>query len=120
MSSPTRDVGPPDGADLPAPVVAALDEVEAGLPDVTTPADPSRHTLADNVARRLHRRVHDPITRALLSRPKIFAWCLEQAVQPAQPPLYRTADPLPEQPSTQPPAATRTTRTPGRRDTRKD
>ncbi|MGH3935531.1 MAG: hypothetical protein ACRDS1_11240, partial [Pseudonocardiaceae bacterium] len=109
MTSPISDVGPPDGADLPAPVVAALDEVEAGLTGITTSTDPARRTLADNVARRLHRRVHDPITRVLLSRPKIFAWCLDQAVQPAQPPLYRTADPLPEQPSTQPPAATRTT-----------
>ena len=123
MTTPTP--GPRAGYGLSESIEAALDQVEADLPDATDALDPALHELADETIRSLHGRVRDPLALAVLSREKIFVWCLRQAVQPARPPfgrdrspLYRKADPLSEQhdsaqppPADAPPKATRRTTT---------
>ncbi len=70
--------------DLPAAVLAALDEVESELTTVEAALDPAELALADDVGRSL-RQVHDPLTRALLDRPEILDWCLHRALGRAAP-----------------------------------
>lgn len=101
---PTPGPRPKTDAGLPDFLVAALDQVEADLPDGPDAVYPAQQSLAEDVAQSLRRRVRDPLTQAVLSRAKIFAWCLHQAVQNTEPesrrdrPLYRRADPLSEPP----------------------
>ena len=100
--------------DLPAAVTAALDDVQAGLPDPDPTLDPAERDLADQVRQYLRTRVRDPLSRALLERPEIVAWCVRRALRPTgpspsggEPSLYRRAEPMPE-----PPPPARTTRRP--------
>ena len=78
MSTSTSGSGP----ELPDPVTNALKDVEDWLPAGEAVDDPAHRALADDVAEYLVPRLyHDPLTRALLSRPRIFAFCLRTAVQ---------------------------------------
>ncbi|TQM36854.1 hypothetical protein [Pseudonocardia cypriaca] len=89
-------------SELPQPVAAALGEIEADLATVTPAADAARLVLGHQVATYLQGRLDDdPIALALLSRPAIFAWCLERAVQETEAPppelssrSVRKAEPL--------------------------
>jgi len=88
---------------LPGPLAAALDDVEAGLPDFDAGADPAARSLADDVTRYALGKARDPISQALLSRPAIVAWCVHEAVRRSgdeprrgRSAYYRTAEPLSE------------------------
>ena len=114
--------------DMPAAVVAALDQVQADLTDPDPAPDPAERDLADQVRRYLRLRVRDPLSRALVERPEIVAWCVHRALRqtgPAprrgDPGFYRRAETLsepatgatPESAETPPePTRTRTTRRP--------
>lgn len=86
MSTSTHGSGP----DLPDLVTNALDDVEDRLPADDTADDPALRALIGRVAEYLGPRLRDPLTCALLSRPRILAFCVRTAVQ---------ADPGQEEPS---------------------
>jgi hypothetical protein len=67
-------------------VAAALDDVENDVPTVPPADDTARRTLEADVTRALDQRLRDPVPRALLSRPKILRWCLDQMGAPATAP----------------------------------
>jgi hypothetical protein len=91
--------------DMPAPVMAALDRVQADLTESGT-LEPAERDLADDVRRYLLPRVRDPLSRALVERPEIVAWCVHRALRRGEPAprsgdpgFYRRAEPLPEPPA---------------------
>lgn len=105
MPTPSSGSESASDTELPDPVTNALDEVETGLSTDAPTDEPARRALANEVTRYLERQLRDPIPRALLSRPKIFAWALDRAVAQAGPGSgergwgsFRRADPLVEEP----------------------
>ena len=104
MTTPRSGAGHLTDLYLPAPVATALDDVEARLRDTDADADPAERSLADDVTRYALGKARDPLTRALLSRPTIVAWCVHEAVRRTRgehgrgrSAFYRTAEPLTEQ-----------------------
>ena len=78
---------------LPDIVQAALDDVQADLgePDLDQP------DLVDEVLRHLRDAGLDPISQAMIERPKILAWCVDRALR-TEPALFRRVPPLAEKP----------------------
>jgi hypothetical protein len=110
-TTPTSDSVSASGTELPEPVTNALDEIETGLPTVTPTDQPERRARTDEVISYLQRQIREPIPRALLSRPKIFAWCLDRALAQTDPDSvgagsgsFRRAEPLVDEPTEATPA----------------
>lgn len=89
--------------DLPAAVTTAFNQVQTDLTDSDPDPDPAERDLADQVRRYLRQRVRDPLSRALVERPEIVAWCVHRALRRTEPAprrgdpgLFRRAEPLAE------------------------